>query len=759
MDPRTLTLYFLTGGLSLGVSAVLLVFARLQPQARLAQYSAFAILLSAVGFVAFGLTPILSNGVVEVGANLMLLSAWNMLYSGFEAYFAQRAPRQDRFGWTLITLTALPFAYWGLVEPNGSYRAALFSFSTAILSLRVAIMVVRVLRKSVGHALHWALAGLFALVAIWMTGRGIWSMLAPAVPASVRGANPTSWITVAVYIVVLALLSGCILWIEVSRPAAPANDQAKKQALAWTLVEYFRHKLLLLWAVVAIAVLVILSEAGVIYTEAHEWEEVRLTQATVLTNDALVQHTLQVISQADTIVHSVRSFYQHTRSLADTDNFISSLPFDRSAIDNVYLIDAQGKIVIAHDPQAAGPSVADRDYFVFHQAQTRDRIFIGAVESGRVTGAFHFRVTRRITRADGSFGGIVLATVNPDAFTRHYKGLVTGGQNSASLLGTLDHKFRARAPELPASRWQEPLESPLWSALAQSPVGTYRNTSSVDNIERIFVYKRVGDLPLVMVTGFSAVDLRVSVQQRMRWLTLAGATLLLTVLTLAALLTKEIRRRDEQDKFMSMLSHELKTPLSVLRMALEVGATLSPITSKHAKQAVHDMNAIVERCLQAGRIEHRRHVATQQSCRLHELLAELRTASPGGERLHINLPDLPALPSFTADVPLLRIALHNLMDNALKYSAADSAVQIAANAQVYRHRNGILVSVSNAPGAAGMPDPRKVFAKYYRSPGAHSKTGSGLGLFLVQSAVRELGGWVRYAPEADRVRFELWLPT
>ena len=71
----------------------------------------------------------------------------------------------------------------------------------------------------------------------------------------------------------------------------------------------------------------------------------------------------------------------------------------------------------------------------------------------------------------------------------------------------------------------------------------------------------------------------------------------------------------------------------------------------------------------------------------------------------------------------------------------------------------VLIRIDNTPGAAGHPDPRQVFKKYYRSPGAHSKTGSGLGLYLVHNVARQLGGWVRYVPNDSCVRFELWLPT
>jgi signal transduction histidine kinase len=50
-----------------------------------------------------------------------------------------------------------------------------------------------------------------------------------------------------------------------------------------------------------------------------------------------------------------------------------------------------------------------------------------------------------------------------------------------------------------------------------------------------------------------------------------------------------------------------------------------------------------------------------------------------------------------------------------------------------------------------------VFEKYYRSPGAYRKTGSGLGLYLVKSYMHLLGGQVSYAVVDDQAEFALWI--
>ncbi|MGZ5556978.1 MAG: 7TM-DISM domain-containing protein [Methylobacter sp.] len=219
-------------------------------------------------------------------------------------------------------------------------------------------------------------------------------------------------------------------------------------------------------------------------------------------------------------------------------------------------------------------------------------------------------------------------------------------------------------------------------------------------------------------------------------------------------LDMERSQREMQSRFMSMLNHELKTPLSVIRMALGMKEATAGVKNL-AQQAVQDVDAIVERCLQADQLEQRQFVSRRQSCCMNKMLAELRMASATPQRLVIQSE---ALPAVDTDPQLLRIAVGNLIDNALKYAEPQSPVYINVSLFEHQGRSGILKRIANAAGSAAMPDPQRVFDKYYRGPGAQSKTGSGLGLYLVRSVTEQLGGWIRYCPFENEVRFELWIP-
>lgn len=231
------------------------------------------------------------------------------------------------------------------------------------------------------------------------------------------------------------------------------------------------------------------------------------------------------------------------------------------------------------------------------------------------------------------------------------------------------------------------------------------------------------------------------------------------VLTQFAVIEKQVeqerRQRLEQGKFMAMLAHELKTPLSVMRMVLGSKSPSGELLA-HADRAVRDMDAVIERCLHAEKLSDRQLTANLAGCRLSDELRELRHNSPAPERLVVNSEISPVLKT---DAQMLRIILANLIDNAMKYSPPGSPVQIDVAQENKARGDGIAISVKNLPGVAGRPDPEKVFQKYYRGKAAHHQTGSGLGLFLAESMARLLGGEVGYAPGDSFIRFKLWLPA
>lgn len=212
-----------------------------------------------------------------------------------------------------------------------------------------------------------------------------------------------------------------------------------------------------------------------------------------------------------------------------------------------------------------------------------------------------------------------------------------------------------------------------------------------------------------------------------------------------------------QQHFLSMLTHELKTPLFVIRLRLGAIAPTQRMQN-HAKRAVEDIDAIVERCAMVSRIDGKSRAVQYGRCAINELLSEIITQQQIADRVAVQLPDNVLATPLQSDPLLFRTILSNLIDNAIKYSPPDSMVQVNVALSLEDKNHGIIVRVENAVAKSGMPDPAYVFEKYYRSPGAHQQSGSGLGLYIVKALAEQIGGNIDYRPENNRIIFELWLP-
>ncbi len=219
----------------------------------------------------------------------------------------------------------------------------------------------------------------------------------------------------------------------------------------------------------------------------------------------------------------------------------------------------------------------------------------------------------------------------------------------------------------------------------------------------------------------------------------------------------EQAEREHQRRFLAMLTHELKTPLSIIRMRLG-SQKPSANMQKHALGAIADMDGIIERVALASRIEDQSLQLQALPCWPATMLEELLAQSPQPARVHLDKSaDADTLLVHT-DPLLLRAAVANVLDNALKYAAPAAKVHVVLASQARADQPGVRIRVENPVGPAGAPDPVQVFVKYYRAPAARQQSGSGLGLYIVQELMRRLGGQIDYLPGADTVCFALWLP-
>ena len=146
---------------------------------------------------------------------------------------------------------------------------------------------------------------------------------------------------------------------------------------------------------------------------------------------------------------------------------------------------------------------ASRDYFLYHRDHAGPESWIGPPIKSRINGEWVMTVSRRISRPDGAFAGVAVATIPLSYLRDFYAGLDTGRDGTIALLrdnGTLlmRHPFLASAVDADMSG------SPLYRAYQASPAhGVLRSQSPVDGVDRIYAYRHSDRYPLLVLTGLS----------------------------------------------------------------------------------------------------------------------------------------------------------------------------------------------------------------------------------------------------------------
>jgi len=196
-----------------------------------------------------------------------------------------------------------------------------------------------------------------------------------------------------------------------------------------------------------------------------------------------------------------------------------------------------------------------------------------------------------------------------------------------------------------------------------------------------------------------------------------------------------------KSRFVSMVSHEFRTPLAIIMSSAEIlEAYLDRLPPeeraanlKDIVDATRHMGSMVEEVLLLSRVE-----AGKLSCKPApvnlETLCERfvdEIASATNRRCPILFNSLTALPEAQADEALLRHIFMNLLDNAVKYSPPDSPVDFSVEA-----RDGTAVFTVRDHGVGiAEADARQLFQAFHRGHNVGDTPGTGLGLTIVKSCV------------------------
>jgi signal transduction histidine kinase len=257
------------------------------------------------------------------------------------------------------------------------------------------------------------------------------------------------------------------------------------------------------------------------------------------------------------------------------------------------------------------------------------------------------------------------------------------------------------------------------------------------------------------------------------WLILSIGSLFLVmvVVTLLLLLIGNVRQSllvDQQKMFVDSVTHELKSPLASLSLALETIEAREMSPEDHGrfvrmmKKDVQRLRTFIEHVLDAARLEGGQRELRLQAVVVPSLVEEL--AQRIRDRYELEATEIRTEigkgltePVVTDQVAVETILL-NLIDNAVKYSKRPARVTVRASSALGR----MTVAVEDRGVGIPVAERKRIFRRFYRldREGVGSR-GTGLGLYMVDALARRLGGVVQMTegPDGSGSCFTLDLPV
>jgi len=225
-----------------------------------------------------------------------------------------------------------------------------------------------------------------------------------------------------------------------------------------------------------------------------------------------------------------------------------------------------------------------------------------------------------------------------------------------------------------------------------------------------------------------------------------------------------------KEHFLSMASHELKTPITSIRGQAQLGmrrlakqadlpAELAPLGTalERIDQLTHRLQSLVDDLLDLSILRSGKMTLRATRCDVGEMCREVITEqqSLSGRSIELEVPSSPVV--LQADCERLSQVMTNLVSNAIKYSPENSSVQV----RVRQSRHAALIQVHNAGSTIPREQQTHIFEPFYRTPDAQSssKKGWGLGLAISKQIVERHGGRIGVASSQEKgVTFTIELP-
>jgi len=214
-----------------------------------------------------------------------------------------------------------------------------------------------------------------------------------------------------------------------------------------------------------------------------------------------------------------------------------------------------------------------------------------------------------------------------------------------------------------------------------------------------------------------------------------------------------------KSEFISVVSHQLRSPLSNLKWSIEFLMSGRPgeISQKQLEyfkilsENAARMTELVADLLIVSRIEQGRLIFQKTELSLGELAEEIiNKYKPyaAASNIKINLSVDASLPLITADLSQIKSIVENLLDNAIRYIKGGGEINI----KIEEKEKNLFFKIEDNGVGIPQEDQKRIFQKFFRSANAlkNQTEGSGLGLYIAKSIIERSGGKIGFSSQEGK---------
>jgi diguanylate cyclase (GGDEF)-like protein len=245
---------------------------------------------------------------------------------------------------------------------------------------------------------------------------------------------------------------------------------------------------------------------------------------------AFEENVIRSIKEIDNALFYLRNIYQKSEDKTEWSRASSEISGPTGLTLQFSVIGADG-ILKASNVGTQPPAPIDlsyREHFKFHANSEGDELFIGKPLIGRVSQKWSVQVARRLRKSDGSFDGVMVASLDPEHLAHFYTAIDLGEDGAITLVGT-DGVVRAQSGRYAPALGTSVTDTPLFQLHQNSRAGSYAYID-IEGARVLVAYRAVKGFPLIVTISLAEREILARYWQNRRSYFAIGAGLTICIL-------------------------------------------------------------------------------------------------------------------------------------------------------------------------------------------------------------------------------------